>query len=161
MLALLIILCPLYLLALMAIVDALKPAVKWGESCEWRIKDEQITANMRLDLLSNLKMSPGVESPLCGWGYLYQYRNFKPTCEIEFVLPQNEHYVMRDYVGGSLCSEAVKGLMTSYRKAERATAKAERAQVKITKQYNLENTLREVSISAEHKPLQRLVTATA
>ncbi|KKL80417.1 hypothetical protein LCGC14_2004990 [marine sediment metagenome] len=62
-------------------------------SCQWRMPDNAVTPSMRLELyhlwnkgltkISYALLSGGHTSPLCGWGYAYQYRDFKPEYKVE------------------------------------------------------------------------------
>lgn len=65
-----------------------------GDCCQWRFKDEWVTPEMKTELLNlwtNLpketlaRFKSGIESPLCGWGYAWQYHDLKPEYKIELL----------------------------------------------------------------------------
>jgi hypothetical protein len=103
----LVILLPVYLLALYAIIDALtKPAVKLcGQTSEWRLRDASVTDSMKSELIKIwisrkaltkidiAKLESGIIAPLFGWGYAYQYQTFTAPNTIEVILP-GERYTI-------------------------------------------------------------------
>ena len=68
-----------------------------GACSDWRLQDSQVTDDMKIELrrawFSNNgdKYSKILDShlldgqPLCGWGYAYQFRDFKPEYKIELI----------------------------------------------------------------------------
>lgn len=74
-----------------------------GECCDWRLPDKVVTLAMQRELI-NLSNNGGRRrsngefkeymSPLCGWGFAYQFRNFKPEYKIELIAP-GSHYTFR------------------------------------------------------------------
>ena len=63
-----------------------------GDCCKWRLPDSAVTDDMKRDLINSWTHLPkeikcrfldGIESPLCGWGYAYQYRDYEPECLVE------------------------------------------------------------------------------
>lgn len=77
---------------------------EYGASCEWHLTDSAVTKDMKRELIdlslshNGHKLSWGVfkdwMSPLCGWGYAYQYRDFRPEYKIELIAP-GSHYTFR------------------------------------------------------------------
>ena len=74
-----------------------------GTCSDWRLADNQVTDDMKRELYNSngrygKRHSTGefVEwmNPLCGWGFAYQYRNFKPEYKIELI-DEHSHYTMR------------------------------------------------------------------
>jgi hypothetical protein len=66
-----------------------------GASCQWHLPDDAVTDDMKQELLNlwsklpkevKAKFAQGLESPLCGWGYAYQYRNLTPECAVEMTI---------------------------------------------------------------------------
>ena len=70
--------------------------------CQWRLPDSKVTKKMRqelIDLPSNGHRRAWGEfkdymTPLCGWGYAYQYKDFRPEYKIELIAP-GSHYTFR------------------------------------------------------------------
>lgn len=67
---------------------------KEGDCCQWKFKDEWVTDEMKAELIrgwTNLpkeiraKFEQGIQTPMCGWGYAYQYHDFKPEYKIELI----------------------------------------------------------------------------
>ena len=64
-----------------------------GACCAWRLLDNYVTEDMRQELRrrsnNGHKLTWGefkdYIDPLCGWGYAYQYSNFKPPVSLELV----------------------------------------------------------------------------
>lgn len=68
------------------------PMFEVGACCQWRLPDSAVTEDMRHELIQltrNGKHTQGEfvgwMTPLCGWGYAYQYRNFRPSMSLELV----------------------------------------------------------------------------
>jgi hypothetical protein len=66
-----------------------------GDCCAWKFKDEWVTPEMKqhlLNLWTNLpkeiraKYQEGIQEPMCGWGYAYQYHDVIPECKVEMNL---------------------------------------------------------------------------
>jgi hypothetical protein len=66
-----------------------------GDCCAWKFKDEWVTPEMKTELIylwSNLPkttreaMAQGLQDPLCGWGYAWQYHDIVPECKVEMNL---------------------------------------------------------------------------
>lgn len=72
-------------------------------SCEWRLADNQVTKDMRQELIDTWFSRNGdkqshmirchleIGSPLCGWGFAYQYRDFTPEYKIELIAPGSKY----------------------------------------------------------------------
>jgi len=63
-----------------------------GACCEWHLPNSAVTEDMRDELIRITRNGRhGVGefvdwlAPLCGWGYAYQYRNFKPPVSLQLV----------------------------------------------------------------------------
>lgn len=68
-----------------------------GACCEWRLTDSAVTDDMKIELRkqwfghSNTKADKILRShlwqgqPLFGWGYAYQYQNFRPPYEVQLI----------------------------------------------------------------------------
>jgi len=73
-----------------------------GDCCRWTLSNEFVTPEMKQELINSWTHLPkelqsrflsGNESPLCGWGFAYQYRDFTPECKVEMNLA-NVRYSM-------------------------------------------------------------------
>lgn len=105
------IIIPVYLLACFAIIDALmprKPAIILDGQCsQWRMSDDSVDFDMRqtlcarwlkskgIDKLQYARLSTGAQSPLCGWGYAWQYQDFKPDYTIQILTPDNMRFTVK------------------------------------------------------------------
>lgn len=65
-----------------------------GDCCQWKFKDEWVTDEMKSELIrgwTNLpkelraKFETGIQSPMCGWGYAWQYHDVKIDCKVELI----------------------------------------------------------------------------
>ena len=64
-----------------------------GACSDWRLQDSQVTEDMKHELIKlsannhRLKWGEFKEymTPLCGWGYAYQFKDFKPEYKIELI----------------------------------------------------------------------------
>lgn len=73
-----------------------------GACCEWRLADNQVTKNMKRDLINRWQLTKislalfkgHYLEPLCGWGFAYQYQSFEPEYKIELIT-EHAHYTMR------------------------------------------------------------------
>lgn len=138
-----LILIPLYLLALMAILDAIRPASKHRFMADSAITDDmknelinQWAANKALTKIQEASLRSGAISPLFGWGYAYQYKDYNPPCQLALKLSDSERYTMTAN-NQAIVSEAVKALMRDYRKSERTAKRQEREHLKVLKSYGL------------------------
>jgi hypothetical protein len=66
-----------------------------GETCEWKFQDDWVTHEMKSQLIrlwSNLpketlwRFQSGIQEPMCGWGYAWQYHDVIPECKVEMNL---------------------------------------------------------------------------
>ncbi len=73
-------------------INLMIPLCENGACCHWHMPDTAVDDDMRhelirswtnLDKLTRARFLSGEESPLCGWGYAYQYRNYAPDCKVE------------------------------------------------------------------------------
>lgn len=77
-------------------------AIKTGACCDWKLSDSRVTDIMKRKLY-DLSFGKARRSwgefkdwiePLCGWGYAYQYKDFKPEYRIELI-SEHAKYTMR------------------------------------------------------------------
>jgi hypothetical protein len=97
-----------------------------GDCCQWHFKDEWVTPDMKHELLrlwTNLpkqtlaRMESGIQDPLCGWGYAWQYHDFIPECKVEMNLA-NVRYKM-DIKAPGIIEQVMKvNRLTKQRKLE-------------------------------------------
>ena len=76
-------------------------ALDIGACSLWRLADNQVTDDMKRELIgkrNGKRRTPGEFgdgfTPLCGWGFAYQYKDFKPEYKIE-LFTEKAHYTMR------------------------------------------------------------------
>lgn len=66
---------------------------EYGASCDWRLQDVQVTKDMKQELFDRAWGKVGniqgyfkcYQSPLCGWGYAYQFRDLQPEYRVELI----------------------------------------------------------------------------
>jgi hypothetical protein len=65
---------------------------KNGDCCPWRMSDDAVDHEMKAELVRRwrnlpkevkVKFEQGLESPLCGWGYAWQFRDYAPEMYVE------------------------------------------------------------------------------
>ncbi len=138
----------------MAICDAIKP-----QEQGYYLKDDDVTDDMKWELLNEWRHSltniqlamfeSGAMSPLCGWGFAYQFNGYKPPLEMSIAMP-HENYTFKSFDGNpDLIIQAVKIIKTGIKK-ERAAVKR---QTKIAKQ-NTKYTPVYIPTVCDIKPLE-------
>ncbi len=111
-----------------------------GASCPWHLPDEYVTEDMRMELIHSWPMDKvlkerflmGNESPLCGWGYAWQYRNVQLDIHMEVkawgvtntvTLKQADSKLLRELAASMLKpNHEQRKELTIQRKAARVTA---------------------------------------
>lgn len=74
---------------------------KIGDCSSWRLPDEAVNHDMKSELLSKWTLTKIQRalfeqdnlSPLCGWGFAYQYRDFEPEYKIELIAEHSKYTI--------------------------------------------------------------------
>ena len=77
-----------------------------GGCCPWRMSDSAVTEAMKDSLINSWEsrhalnkvqvalLDGGHMTPMCGWGYAFQFRDFRPEYKIELI-DEHCHFTMQ------------------------------------------------------------------